>query len=53
MSDMNIEILASFNKAKLNFAFPTRTIHIQNYNSSDSQGKQEYDKAQENKDIQK
>lgn len=29
-SDMNMEILDSFNKAGLNFAFPTRTVYIQN-----------------------
>lgn len=28
-SDMNMEILSSFNKAGLNFAFPTQTIYIQ------------------------
>lgn len=28
-SDMNMEILASFNKAGLEFAFPTRTVYIQ------------------------
>ena len=26
---MNTEILASFNKAGLEFAFPTRTVYIQ------------------------
>lgn len=31
-SDMNMEILASFNKAGLNFAFPTQTLYIQNDN---------------------
>lgn len=28
-SNMNMEILAAFNKAGLNFAFPTRTVYIQ------------------------
>lgn len=28
MSDMNLEILSSFNKAGLNFAFPTQTIYV-------------------------
>lgn len=28
-SNMNMEILAAFNKAGLNLAFPTRTVHIQ------------------------
>lgn len=34
MSDMNMEILASFNKAGLNFAFPTRTVYVQNDSNS-------------------
>lgn len=28
-SNMNMEILAAFNKAGLNLAFPTRTVYIQ------------------------
>lgn len=28
-SDMNLAILAAFNKAGLNFAFPTRTLLVQ------------------------
>lgn len=28
-SDMNMEILSSFNKAELNFAFPSQTIYLQ------------------------
>lgn len=29
-SDVNMEVLSSFNKAGLNFAFPTRTIYFEN-----------------------
>ncbi|KAA3942266.1 mechanosensitive ion channel family protein, partial [Bacteroides ovatus] len=29
-SNMNMEILDTFNKAGLDFAFPTRTVYIQN-----------------------
>lgn len=35
-SDMNMEILSSFNKAGLDFAFPTQTIYIQKDESDDS-----------------
>lgn len=38
-SNMNMEILASFNKAGLNFAFPTQTIYIQKDESDDNIGK--------------
>lgn len=34
-SNMNMEILASFNKAGLNFAFPTQTIYIEGDESED------------------
>lgn len=36
-SDMNMEILSSFNKAGLNFAFPTRTLYIQSNESNDDE----------------
>ena len=39
-SNMNMEILAAFNKAGLNLAFPTRTVYIQ----KDESLKQEVDK---------
>lgn len=47
MSDMNLEILSSFNKAGLNFAFPTQTIYVH----SDKSAKEGEDKTniQENK----
>ena len=35
-SNMNMEILASFNKAGLDFAFPTRTVYIQKDEPEDS-----------------
>ncbi|WP_293665022.1 mechanosensitive ion channel family protein [uncultured Parabacteroides sp.] len=38
-SNMNMEILASFNKVGLNFAFPTQTIYIQKDESDDNIGK--------------
>lgn len=34
-SDMNMEILSSFNKAGLEFAFPTRTVYIQKEESEE------------------
>lgn len=34
-SNMNLEILKSFNEAGLNFAFPTRTVYIQKDESED------------------
>ena len=34
-SNMNMEILASFNKAGLNFAFPTQTIYIEDDGAED------------------
>lgn len=38
-SDMNMEILASFNKAGLNFAFPTRTLYINKDETEDNNSK--------------
>lgn len=35
-SDVNMEILSSFNKAGLEFAFPTRTVYIQKDESEDA-----------------
>lgn len=40
-SDMNIEILASFNKAKLEFAFPTQTLYVRQDGETDvTEGKE-------------
>lgn len=36
-SDVNMEVLASFNQTGLNFAFPTQTIYIENNETSDEQ----------------
>ena len=37
-SNMNMEILTAFNKAGLNFAFPTQTIYIEKEESEDAGG---------------
>lgn len=40
-SDMNMEILASFNKAKLEFAFPTQTLYVRQDGETDvTEGKE-------------
>lgn len=36
-SDMNMEVLASFNQAGLNFAFPTQTIYLEKDEESDTE----------------
>lgn len=36
-SDMNMEILSSFNKAGLNFAFPTQTLYLHNDEPKDNE----------------
>lgn len=40
-SDMNMEILDSFNKAGLNFAFPTQTVYLYKSNSGEVEEKGE------------
>lgn len=40
-SDMNMEILASFNKAGLNFAFPTQTVYIHNDEPEEDESEKE------------
>lgn len=42
-SDVNMEILSSFNKAGLEFAFPTRTVYIQKDESEDASDEEEQD----------
>lgn len=46
-SNMNIEILDTFNKAGLDFAFPTRTVYIQKTDAED--GADDKDDEQESK----
>lgn len=40
-SNMNLEILSSFNKAGIKFAFPTRTVYIQKDESEESEEDQD------------
>lgn len=42
-SDVNMEILSSFNKAGLEFAFPTRTVYIHKDESEDASDEEEQD----------
>lgn len=42
-SDVNMEILSSFNKAGLEFAFPTRTVYIQKDESENASDEEEQD----------
>lgn len=42
-SNMNLAILDSFNKAGLNFAFPTRTLYIQKDESEDTEDTEQTD----------
>lgn len=42
-SDVNMEILSSFNKAGLEFAFPTRTVYIQKDESEDASDEEDQD----------
>jgi len=36
-SNVNMEVLSSFNNAELNFAFPTQTIYVENNNESEEE----------------
>ncbi|HCO68784.1 MAG TPA: mechanosensitive ion channel family protein [Dysgonomonas sp.] len=47
-SNVNMEILTSFNKAGLNFAFPTQTLYIEKGESFESQEPAENDKQDKN-----
>lgn len=48
-SNMNLEILKSFNEAGLNFAFPTRTVYIQKDESEDISSDSDTDEIPERK----
>lgn len=48
-SNMNLEILKSFNEAGLNFAFPTRTVYIQKDESEDISSDSDTDEIPEQK----